>query len=211
MQYVGRSIPAEGPLSGRAGQAVLRELLAPGAFVTAILISNYALSALPNVKLFDLLVFVAGYSLGLRRGAAVAVAAWLFYGSFNPWGATHPQLMVTLMASEVGYAAMGLLVRRFVSPDCVRLRPSVLSVGLIVAAVVATVAYDVMANAYTGYFWASIAGSSEYGRWISVALFNPGALFFMAVHVGSNAMLFPVFAPPLIRGADRAKRTLGWG
>jgi hypothetical protein len=211
MQYVGRSIPGRGALSGRAGQAVLRELLAPGAFVTAILISNYALSALPNVKLFDLLVFVAGYSLGLRRGAMVAVAAWLFYGSFNPWGATHPQLLVTLMASEVGYAAAGSLVRRFVSPDHVRLQPGLLSIGLIVAALVATVAYDVVANAYTGYFWASIAGGSDYGRWVSVALFNPGALFFMGVHMGSNAMLFPVFAPPLIRGAERAKRSLGWG
>jgi hypothetical protein len=211
MQYVGRSIPGEGSLMGRPGQMVLRELLVPGALVTAILVSNYALSALPNVKLFDLLVFVAGYSLGLRRGAAVAVAAWLFYGSFNLWGATHPQLLVTLMASEVGYAAAGSLARRFVSPDRVRLRPSLLSIGLIMAAVVTTVAYDVMANAYTGYFWASIAGSSEYGRWISVALFNPGALFFMVVHVGSNAMLFPVFAPPLIRGAERAKRSLGWG
>ena len=112
MQYAAdRRVIGSEWVHGRAGQAVLRELLAPGAFVVAILISNYALSALPNVKLFDLLVFVAGYSLGLRRGDAVAVAAWLFYGSFNPWGATHPQLLVTLMASEVGYAAAGSLVR----------------------------------------------------------------------------------------------------
>ena len=64
---------------GHAGQSsglVVREVLAPGLFLAAILGTNYALSALPNVKLFDLLVFVAGYTLGVRRGATVAVGAW---------------------------------------------------------------------------------------------------------------------------------------
>ena len=80
--------------------AVSRELLAPGAFVGLILASNYALAALPNVKLFDLLVFVGGYALGLRRGITVAAVAWLIYGNVNPWGVAHPQLLVVLIASE---------------------------------------------------------------------------------------------------------------
>ena len=63
----------------------------------------------------------------------------------------------------------------------------------------------------TGYFWATIAGSDDYGRWINTALFNPGALLFMAVHVGSNAVLFPVFGPPLMKGAAWAKRALSQG
>ena len=58
-----------------------------------------------------------------------------------------------------------------------------------------------------------LAGSQEYGRWISTALFNPGALFFMAVHVSSNAILFPVFAPLVIRLVDTADGRWGqrWG
>jgi hypothetical protein len=65
-------------------------------------------------------------------------------------------------------------------------------------------------NAYTGYFWTNVAGTSDYGRWIPLAMFNTGALFFMMVHVGANAMLFPVFGPLLMKGAERGKDSLGW-
>ncbi len=190
--------------------AVLREAVAPGAFVALILASNYALAALPNVKLFDLLVFVAGYTLGLRRGATVAVAAWLVYGQINPWGVAHPQLLLTLMASETLYAAAGAVVRRFVSPDRIRLRPGVVSLAFLLPALVATPMYDLATNIYTGYHWAVIAGSGEYARWLGIALFNPGALFFMAVHLSANLIFFPVFGPPLIKAADRVKESLTW-
>ena len=193
---------------GPAGTLV-RELVAPGAFVLAILASNYLLTALPNVKLFDLLVFAAGYCLGVRRGATVAVAAWYVYGQANPFGPAHAQLLLTLMVSETGYAVMGGLVRRLIGPHSLGLGPGRSSLLLIGAALIATSAYDVATNVYTGYFWAVLAGSQEYGRWISTALFNPGALFFMAVHVSSNAILFPVFAPLVIRLVDTANGR--WG
>ena len=210
MQYAESQSIAKPGVSRPGSGLLVREVLAPGAFVIAILVTNYAMTGLPNVKLFDLLVLVAGYSLGLRRGALVAVAAWMVYGSFNPFGYAQPQLLATLMASEVGYAAAGALIRRVMAPSAVRRRPSLLSAGLLAAAVVATGAYDLVTNAYTGYFWATIAGSSDYGRWIPLAMFHSGALFFMAVHVGSNAMLFPVFGPLLMQGVERGKHALGW-
>lgn len=206
-----RGVAAGQLLRGRAADIALREAVAPLAFLAAILVSNYALAGLPNVKLFDLLVFVAGYTLGFRRGAAVAIGAWLVYGRFNPWGAAHAQLLATMMAAETGYALMGALVRLATTPSALRLRPGRLSVALVVAAMLATVFYDVTTNIYTGYFWATIAGSDDYGRWINTALSNPGAVFFMAVHVGSNAVLFPVFGPPLMKGAAWAKRALSQG
>ena len=159
-------------------------------------------------SLFDLLVFAAGYSLGLRRGALVAVAAWLVYGNVNPWGVAQAPLLLTLMGAEVGYAVAGALVRRFVAPDAVRLGPSRLSLALIVSAVVATLAYDFATNLYTAFFWASIAGSTDYLRWITATLFGPGAVLFMALHVGSNAALFPVFGPLLLRASGKAERAV---
>ena len=195
---------------GIAGGLVLREVLVPGAFVLAILLSSYALSGLPNVKLFDLLVFVAGYSLGLRRGALVAVVAWLVYGQINPWGVAQAPLLMTLMTAEVGYAVAGSVVRILVPIRSVRLGPSRMSLALLAAALVATSAYDLATNLYTAYFWAGLAGSTDYSRWIRVTLFGPGALFFMAVHVGSNAVLFPVFGPLLVKGTERAKGAFGW-
>ena len=211
MQYVGSlSAVRAGLARDRAGSVLLREVLAPGAFVMAILVSNYAMAGLPNVKLFDLLVFVAGYSLGLRRGALVAVAAWMVYGHINPWGVAHTELLVTLMAAEIGYAVAGSAVRALVRPSQLRLRPGWLNAGLLVVAVLATGTYDLVTNAYTGYFWANIAGTNDYGRWIPLAMFNPGALYFMAAHVGSNTMLFTAFGPLLMKGTERAQDAAGW-
>ncbi len=194
------------PLSG----LVMREVLAPSLFLAAILGSNYALSALPNVKLFDLLVFVAGYTLGIRRGATVAVAAWLVYGQANPWGYAQPALLATLMGAEVGYAIAGTVVRRLVPPDRVRLQPSAGWLAFAAAALVATVAYDAATNVYTGLFWAGLAGADDRAAWIWVALFNPGALFFTAVHLTSNLVFFTAFGPPLVRAAGDARSRFGW-
>ena len=187
-----------------------REVLAPGMFVALILTSNFALADLPNVKFFDLLVFVAGYALGFRRGATVAVVAMLAYEVANPWGPAGMALLLTKVGAEVVYAVAGAAARRLVRPERVVLGPSRLSLLLVAAAVGSTLAYDLVTNLYTGWFWGSIAGGTEYARWIGVALVGPGALLFMALHIGSNAALFPVFGPLLIKGADRVKQSLGW-
>ena len=208
MQVHARTETLRRPL--RLPDVVVREALAPAAFVALILASNYALAALPNVKLFDILVFAAGYALGFRRGATVAAAAWLVYGQINPWGAAQPQLLAVLIAGETLYAGAGSLARRLVRPGRVTLGPSAATLAFLVPALIVTPAYDVITNVYTGYFWATVAGSGEYARWIGVALFNPGALFFMAVHAGANAAFFPVFGPPLVKGAESMKERLGW-
>ena len=198
------------PLGERTRRLLLRELLAPGCFVLAVLLSNYALWSMPNVKLFDVLVFAAGYTLGLRRGATVAVAAWLVWGSFNPWGYASASLLVTLMASEVVYAAAGAAVRLQLGRAPLRLVAARSAGVFVAAALVATALYDVATNVYTGVFWAGLAGGTDYSGWVRTALFNPGALYFMAVHMGSNAVLFPLAGPVLLRGTEHAKDVLGW-
>ncbi len=179
------------------------------AFVAAILATNYALASFPNLKLFDLMVFLAGYTLGFRRGAAVAVTAWLVYGNFNPYGPTTLPLLATVMAAETVYAGAGALVWRMVAPGNVRLLPSRSSLFFAAAAVVSTLTYDVAANLYTGISWAMFAGSADYSRWIVTALFNPGALFFTAAHLSSNVLFFAAFAPLLIKGAEKIRKARG--
>ncbi len=191
----------------RLRRVVVGEVAVPAAFVVAILASNYALAAIPNVKLFDLLVFVAGYALGVRRGATVAVAAWFVYGQVNPFGYAPAPLLVTLMAAEVGYAAAGAVVRRFMPPKRVRLGPGLAWAAFACAALASTVAYDVATNVYTGIFWAGLAGSgASTSAWVWTALSNPGALFFMTAHVGSNLVFFTLFGPPLVLAARRLTR-----
>jgi hypothetical protein len=205
-----RSLAVRSSYASLSSGLAVREVLAPGLFIAAILGTNYALSALPNVKLFDLLVFVAGYTLGVRRGATVAVAAWLVYGQANPWGYAEPTLLATLMGAEVGYAIAGAVVRRLVPASSVRLRPSAGWMAFAGAAAVSTVAYDVATNAYTGLLWAALAGADDHAAWVWVALFNPGALFFAAAHLTSNIVFFLAFGPPLVRAADIARGRYRW-
>ena len=198
-----RSVAVERGLDWRR-RLIVGEVAAPAAFVGAILASNYALAAIPNVKLFDLLVFVAGYTLGVRRGATVAVAAWFVYGQANPFGYAPAPLLVTLMAAEIGYAAAGAVVRRFLPPERVRLGPGLAWAAFACAALAATIAYDAATNAYTGVVWAGLAGSgASVSSWVWMALTNPGALFFMAAHAGSNLVFFTLFGPPLSLAARR--------
>ena len=191
-------------------QTLGRELVLPAAFILAILASNFALASQPNVKLFDLMVFAAGFTLGFRRGALVAAGAWLAYGTFNPWGAAGPLLLATLMMSEFMYALAGAAMRLLISPKQLSIIPGRWSILLAAVALVSTLAYDAVTNAYTGIVWAQMTGGFEYKRWILIALFNPGALLFSAYHVGSNIIFFALVGPALVKGVERAKRALPW-
>ena len=210
MSYmVGASYREGRQWAGAPVRALGRELVLPAAFIAAILASNYALASQPNVKLFDLLVFAAGFTLGFRRGALVAAGAWLVYGTFNPWGAAGPLLLATLMMSECIYALAGAALRLLVSPGRLSLLPGRWSLLLAAAALVTTLAYDAVTNVYTGIVWAQMTGGLEYKRWILTALFNPGALLFSAWHVGSNIVFFGLLGAAVIKGAEKARRALG--
>ncbi|MCL0043984.1 hypothetical protein M1N24_00435 [Dehalococcoidia bacterium] len=175
-------------------------------FVTVIVATNYALAGFLNVKLFDLLVFIAGFTLGLRRGVVVAATAWLIYGSFNPYGPTTLPLLGVVMVSEMIYAVAGAALRKVVSPQRIHVLPSRTSLLLGALAILCTLVYDGITNIYTGISWAIIAGSTDYLRWVSGALFNPGALFFTAAHISSNVLFFIAFAPLLIMGVEKFRK-----
>ena len=211
MSYTaGDSTQIQGLRHGVLGPVLVREVVVPLAFVLAILASNSALASLPNVKFFDLLVFAAGYTLGFRRGTMVAAGAWLVYGTFNPWGTAGPFLLVILMMSEMVYALAGAGLRRLVSPQRIRFAPGWQSLLFTAAAIVCTLTYDVLTSIYTGVVWAQMVGGTEYGRWIWIALFNPGALLFFAVHGGSNVFFFSFLGPALVKGVERGKEALRW-
>ena len=176
------------------------------AFCGTILATNYALTALPNVKLFDLMVFLAGYTLGFRRGAAVATLSWVVYGTFNPWGPTTAPLLISVITSEMVYVLAGAFFRRWLPPEKLPTLPGLHTLALGGVAMASTLTYDAATNIYTGISWAQFAGSPDYGRWIMTALFNPGALWFSGVHVGSNVMFFSVLTPVLVKAVGKVRR-----
>jgi uncharacterized membrane protein len=92
-------------------------------FAALSLATNYALIALPNIKLMDALVFIAAFLFGLRLGIGVAASTWIVYGFVNPYGQADFILLSFLIAGECFYAAAGAaLSRTFVTRDLLKER-----------------------------------------------------------------------------------------
>lgn len=76
-----------------------------GIFTALTVALGYALVAVPNVELFSMMVFLAGFLFGKRVGPAVGTIASLIFNYLNPMGASH----VVLLASQMAlYALLGL-------------------------------------------------------------------------------------------------------
>tara|TARA_Y100000590_G_scaffold388118_1_gene462235 strand:+ start:362 stop:910 length:549 start_codon:yes stop_codon:yes gene_type:complete len=173
--------------------------------LATVLITNYALVHQPNIKLFDVLVFVTGYTLGFRRGALIAVTGWLIYGNFNPFGPTTATLLAVVTFSQVIYAAAGAFLRTLLSNNRIKFTPGYHTFLIGILAILTTLSYDLITNIYTGFAWAKLAGSSDMYQWIKVAVFNPGALYFSFAHVTSNTLFFIGLSPLLVRLISKLK------
>ena len=184
---------------------VFQEAAVMAAFLIAILGTNLVLTNYPNVKMFDTLVFVAGYTLGFRRGAFIAATAWIIYGTANPFGSSGMLLLGVQIAGEVGYALAGAVARNIVLPEKIQVLPSSTSLMFGILAVLSTLTYDVVTNVYTALHWASLAQSTDYFRWIVGTLFNPVALFLAAAHLSSNVLFFAFFAPLISKAVCKLK------
>ncbi len=159
-------------------------------YTAAILSTNYLLTAFPNVKLFDVLVFIATYIHGLKVGATVVIISWLIYGSLNPWGAAPPPLLVTLIASEMVFVLLALLARRINYNGYV---DKCLVWGVLGA--LGGFLYDFLTNLYVGvFFYSNIVAALILGIPFTVA------------HVFSNLLFFSLLGP---RVADLAVKIGG--
>lgn len=157
--------------------------------------SSYALSALPNVNLMDVLVFVSGYCFGFAIGSTIAVLSWLVYGTINPFGFGGIHIPVVAI-SEIVYALFGALARRYhilANPN----PPShYLSVSAAVLGFVSTFIYDLFTNIAWAHIW--YAGSIATAIVVGIP--------FAIVHEVSNFAIFLVCAIPISVAVNRFMR-----
>ncbi|MFC1729258.1 ECF transporter S component [candidate division KSB1 bacterium] len=145
---------------------------------------------IPNIELILLFIFFGGYFFGALYGIVIGGTASFLWSSLNPWGSglAFPPL---LTAQIIGMSVAGLaggLIRNFLpglSPGS--LRTGIL--GLCGAAI--TIQYHLILSIFTFKF----AGFSDTQFQIAVA----SGLTFALWHIISNALIFPVFMPILIR------------
>lgn len=172
-----------------------KDIVAVATFASAAIATNYSLAWLPNVKLMDALVFSTAFLFGLKVGAWTGAMIWAVYGSLNPYG-FEPMTWLTTMAAESVYAALGAWARRGwgIGRGDGPYRP------FAIAGLGATLLYDAITNLASGVIFSIYSGSLD---WIRVsAIFLAGAPF-SAVHVASNALIFPALGAPLVRKLSR--------
>jgi hypothetical protein len=75
-------------------------------FTSLIIVSDYALAPIPNVKLVFTLAFASTYSLGLRIGTSIAVLSELIWGSISPYGFGGP-IIPFLIVGNLVYVLAG--------------------------------------------------------------------------------------------------------
>lgn len=150
--------------------------------------AGYALHGIPNVEVMTLMAFAGGWLTGAGGGAAVGVLGMTIYTFINPYGAAVPLLAAAQIAS-MGFVGVcgGLWGGR---GEAGPRRPSALGLGAL--GVGLTFVYDLTTNVAIGVSFSQLIPTLVAG------------IPFALIHIGSNALVFAVAGPYLIRGLAAA-------
>jgi hypothetical protein len=157
------------------------------------------LSAVPNIELVTVTVFISGFLLGPRLGAGVGAVSAALFSLFNPLGAALPPLLVAqaLGQSIAGFAggiAGRLIVRRS--------SRSFAFVMAGAAGLALTTLYDVLTSMGA---YVTIAGEKTLEGLVK---FIVAGILFVGLHIVWNTMVFGSVLVPILRVLDRYRREL---
>ncbi len=85
----------------------LTKITLTGLFAALAVALNYALIAIPQVKLFNLVIFSAGYFAGMRAGALAGGVAAAIYSIFNPYNLGMFPPLPLLATQVIAMSAIG--------------------------------------------------------------------------------------------------------
>ncbi len=156
--------------------------------VTAImsalaLVGNYVLVAIPNVELGSSVLFVTAYLFGLGMGIWCVLIVSIIYAFFNPWGPFIPTIWITQLIGWIFMVIAGMLMGR---KDSDKSWTRGMKIELAIVGAVVTLFFDLITTL-------------GYSIWFGIPYFIAvitGSTFF-ALHVVSNAIIFPAIVPKL--------------
>ncbi|MFX1492360.1 MAG: ECF transporter S component [Promethearchaeota archaeon] len=151
---------------------------------------NYALSAVPNIELSSVMVFLSGFLFGPIIGALVAFIAMLIYQLWNPWGAFIPPIGLAVIGCTIVIGIVGGILGKAMqgldySDSSWFLLPILFGVLL-------TLFFDLVTN---------FAYCFTFGIPFIVVLIT--GLPFMMVHIPSNAILFLLLTQPVTQAVHQ--------
>ncbi len=168
----------------------LNSLIRASIFSAIAVGMGFSLMFIPNIELITVLVFLAGVSLGISWGGIVGLTAMGIYSGLNPMGSglSFPPLFIMQILGMAIAGILGGLVRPLIIEKKINL---FLIVGLAITGFIITLIYDLL----TLLAYPITAGLGFSG--ILAALFK--GLGFTLLHEISNAVVFTVTVPPILR------------
>lgn len=161
-------------------------------FVAVGVVVGMALAAVPNVELVTAVCFCSGFLLGSAAGGLTGCLTELIFAGFHPMGGSWGPL---LAAQIIGMSLAGVLggLSANITANTSRFRFAVVVVGF---GLLATILFDLLTN---------IAFPIAAGFSLSaVSTYLAAALLFVAIHLGSNLLVFSIIVVPLLPRLKRA-------
>lgn len=169
----------------------LRKLILAALFTVVSVVLGYLLSAVPNIELMTLCVFLGGMFLGWRSGMLVGCLSILIYSLFNPFGPPLPPLLFAQLGGFSLVGCCGGLLRG-------RLRHGgrTAIIASAAAGCLLTIVYDFLTTAATGLIVLGTEGFSKgFGGLVAAGL--P----FISIHAASNTAIFGAAVMPVVKAA----------
>jgi len=168
----------------------LNSLIRASIFSAIAVGMGFSLMFIPNIELITVIVFLAGVHLGIGWGGIVGLTAMGIYSGLNPMGSglSFPPLFLMQILGMAIAGIIGGLVRPLIIGKKINL---FLIVGLAITGFIITLIYDLL----TLLAYPMTAGLGFSG--ILAALFK--GLGFTLLHEISNAVVFTVTVPPVLR------------
>jgi hypothetical protein len=162
-----------------------RRIAAAGLFAALALAITYPMAGIPNIKFFEVCLFISGLFLGYWGGFTVPLVAGIIYILFNPNGPqTIPLVGLAQLFGFLLFGLFGALFRKMILANKNRI------VGMTFCAavgVVLTFVYDVITNAAFGLTINAI--------WPTIV----SGVGFSLVHMAANGLIFGVAEPLMVK------------
>jgi len=166
-------------------QKRIRRIAAVGLLSALALAVTYPLAGIPNVKFFELCLFLSGIFLGFRGGVSVPLIAGTIYIMFNPNG---PQTVLLVgIAQIVGFLLFGLAGAVFGKMILANNRRLIGMTFCAAIGVFLTFVYDLITNAA----WGITIGA------LMPAIYS--GIAFSLLHMAANGLIFGLAEPLLVR------------
>jgi LytS/YehU family sensor histidine kinase len=151
---------------------------------------NYALSAIPNIELSSVMVFLSGVLFGPVIGALVGFTAMLIYQLWNPWGPFVPPIGLAIIGCTLFIGIIGGILGKALNQ--IEYSDTRWFLLPILFGILLTLFFDLVTD---------IVYSLSFGVPLVVALVT--GLPFMLIHIVSNATLFGLLTQPVTRAIDQ--------